>query len=98
MKTRLIPALVSLLACAVVCVNSLLGGFSFGVFAHHFIIAAIVFYIIGLIVKAIIDKGYDAMSDSLSGMEEYDMDEDLIDEELNGASDEEFNDFEDISK
>ncbi len=97
MKTKLIPALISLLACAVVCVNSLRCGHSFSVFAHHFVITAIVFYIIGIIVKVIIDKGYDVMSDSLTDMEEYDMDEDLIDNEMNNASDDSFEDFEDIS-
>ncbi len=98
MRTKLIPALISLLACAVICINSFVYNYTFEMFARRFIIAAIVFYIIGIIVKIIIDKGYDVMSDSLSDMEEFDMDEELIDNEMNDAAEEGLEDFEDISK
>ena len=40
----------------------------------------VIFYLLGCIVKLVLDKGFEVMQDPLSEFENMDMDDDLIDE------------------
>lgn len=80
MNTRSIPAIVMLAAGFVTCVVGILNNFSFGTFTKTLFLVLIGFYVLGCIVKLVLDKGFRIMQDPLSEYAGMEMDEELIDE------------------
>ena len=59
MNTKNVPAIIMLLGAAVRCIMALVNGEKFSTeYALSVLIALIVFYIIGLVIKAILDKNF----------------------------------------
>lgn len=58
MNTKPFPALTALVAGSIVCIISFAQRVDMVVFARRFIISAIVFFSIGLVIKIILDKNF----------------------------------------
>ena len=80
MNTRSIPAIVMLAAGFVACIVGILQHFSFGMFTKTLLLVLIGFYLLGCILRLILDKGFRIMQDPLSEYAGMEMDEELIDE------------------
>lgn len=81
MNTKPIPAIISLTAGLVACIVNFVKHTEFGKFVLIVLIVLVAFYIFGCIVKLILDKAFNALSNPLSEMdEESEMDMDLIDD------------------
>ena len=63
MKTKYIPALVMLLAGVVNCLYTMLSGMSLLDFTKRLLIVLIIFYIIGVVVKIVIDMNFKDLGD-----------------------------------
>lgn len=64
MKTKYIPALVMLTAGLIDCLYTMFSGLSLLDFTKRLLIVLIVFYIIGVVIKIIIDMNFKNMSDT----------------------------------
>ena len=62
MNTKPIPAILALLAGFVTCVMSFVQHIDSAVFAKHFIIVCVIFYIIGIAVQIVIDSNFKEMA------------------------------------
>ena len=83
MKTNYIPAIIMLSAGAVNCIIGILNHQELKEFTIQLLIVLIVFYIIGIFVKFIIDKNFQDMADITNSDESDDVyDEDTKDEIL----------------
>ncbi len=81
MNTKPVPAIISLTAGLVTCIINLVKHTDFQPFALSVLIVLVAFYIFGVIVKIVLDKVYQALSNPLGDMDEdVDMDADLIDD------------------
>lgn len=80
MNTKPIPAIVMLTAGFVTCVIGIVQHDEFGVFVKKLFLILIAFYLLGCIVKLVLDKGFLVMDDPLSDYEGLELDEDLMDE------------------
>ena len=80
MKTRSVPAIVMLTAGAVTCIVGIVQHFSFGTYVKTLLLVLIGFYLLGCIVKLVLDKGFRVMDDPLSEYEGLEIDDDLIDD------------------
>jgi hypothetical protein len=87
MKTKPIPAIVMLTAGAVCSVVGIVQHLSFGLYIKYLFFVLVVFYILGCIVKLVLDKGFRVMQDPLSEYGALELDEELIDEAAMGADD-----------
>ena len=63
MKTKYIPALVMLLAGLVNCLYTMLSGMSLLDFTKRLLIVLIIFYIMGVVVKIVIDMNFKDLGD-----------------------------------
>lgn len=63
MKTKYIPALVMLLAGLVNCLYTMLSGMSLLDFTKRLLIVLIIFYIIGVVIKIVIDMNFKNLGD-----------------------------------
>jgi hypothetical protein len=63
MKTNHIPAIIMLSAGFIVCICNIRKSVSLFEFTRQLLIVLVVFWIIGLVVKAVLDKGMAAMAD-----------------------------------
>ncbi len=79
MNTKPIPAIIMLTAGFVTCVIGILQHYSFGVFVKTLFLILVGFYILGGIVKFVLDKGFVVMDDPLADYDGMEFDEDLID-------------------
>lgn len=70
MKTKPIPAIVMLVAGLVVCIAGMAGHMETGRFVKMLLVVLIVFYIIGGIVKLLIDKNFKDMEEDTTDGEE----------------------------
>ena len=70
MKTKPIPAIVMLVAGLVVCIAGMTGHMETGRFVKMLLVVLIVFYIIGGIVKLLIDKNFKDMEEETTDGEE----------------------------
>ena len=70
MKTKPIPAIVMLVAGLVVCIAGMAGHMETGRFVKMLLVVLIVFYIIGGIVKLLIDKNFKDMEEETTDGEE----------------------------
>lgn len=83
MKTNYIPAIIMLSAGAVNCIIGIMNHQELKEFTIQLLIVLIVFYIIGIFVKFIIDKNFQDMADITNSDESDDVyDEDTKDEIL----------------
>ena len=80
MNTKPIPAIVMLTAGFITCVVGIVQHFSFGVFVKTLFLVLIGFYLLGCIVKLVLDKGFRVMDDPLSDYEGLEIDEELMDD------------------
>lgn len=64
MKTKYIPALVMLLAGLIDCLYTMFSGLSLLDFTKRLLIVLIVFYIIGVVIKIVIDMNFKNMDDA----------------------------------
>lgn len=80
MNTKPVPAIVMLITGFVACIVSICQHYSFGKFVRTELLVLVIFYLLGCIVKLVLDKGFEVMQDPLSEFENMDMDDDLIDE------------------
>ena len=80
MKTKPIPAIIMLTAGFVACIVGILQHFSFGTYVKTLLLVLIGFYLLGCIVKLVLDKGFRVMDDPLSEYEGLEIDDDLIDD------------------
>ena len=80
MNTKPIPAIIMLTAGFVTCIVGILQHFSFGTYVKTLFLVLIGFYLLGCIVKLVLDKGFRVMDDPLSEYEGLEIDDDLIDE------------------
>lgn len=87
MNTRSIPAIVMLAAGLVTCIIGIQQHFSFGMFTKTLLLVLIGFYLLGCIVKLVLDKGFRMMQDPLSEYAGMEIDEELIDEFSMGEED-----------
>ena len=70
MKTKPIPAIVMLVAGLVVCIAGMAGHMETGRFVKMLLVVLIVFYIIGGIVKLLIDKNFKDMEEETTDGED----------------------------
>ena len=70
MKTKPIPAIVMLVAGLLVCIAGMAGHMETGRFVKMLLVVLIVFYIIGGIVKLLIDKNFKDMEEETTDGEE----------------------------
>lgn len=80
MNTKPIPAIIMLTAGFVTCVVGIVQHFSFGTYVKTLFLVLIGFYLLGCLVKLVLDKGFRVMDDPLSEYEGLEIDDDLIDE------------------
>ena len=80
MNTKPIPAIIMLTAGFVTCVVGIVQHFSFGAYVKTLFLVLIGFYLLGCVVKLVLDKGFRVMDDPLSEYEGLEIDDDLIDE------------------
>lgn len=81
MNTKPVPALVSLTAGLVTCIINLVKHTEFQPFVLSVLIVLVAFYIFGVILKIVLDKVYQVLSNPLGEFDEdVEMDEDLIDD------------------
>ena len=80
MNTKPIPAIIMLTAGLVTCIVGIVQHFSFGTYVKTLFLVLIGFYLLGCIVKLVIDKGFRVMEDPLSDYEGLEIDDDLIDD------------------
>ena len=80
MNTKPIPAIIMLAAGFMTCVVGIVQHFSFGTYVKTLFLVLISFYLLGCIVKLILDKGFRVMDDPLSEYEGLEMDADLMDD------------------
>ena len=80
MNTKPIPAIIMLTAGFVTCIVGIVQHFSFGTYVKTLLLVLIGFYLLGCIVKLVLDKGFRVMDDPLSEYEGLEIDDDLIDE------------------
>ncbi len=82
MKTKQIPAVVMLTAGFIVCVFSIFQGLELGQFLKNLVGGLIIFYVIGVVIKVIVDKNFREMG------EEQETEEQEAEEQSEDASDE----------
>ena len=80
MNTKPIPAIIMLAAGFMTCVVGIVQHFSFGKYIKTLFLVLIGFYLLGWIVKLVLDKGFRVMDDPLSEYEGLEIDDDLIDD------------------
>ena len=80
MNTKPIPAIIMLTAGFVTCIVGIVQHFSFGTYVKTLLLVLIGFYLLGCIVKLVLDKGFRVMDDPLSEYEGLEIDDDLIDD------------------
>ena len=80
MRTKPIPAIIMLTAGFVTCIVGIVQHFSFGKYIKTLFLVLIGFYLLGCIVKLVLDKGFRVMDDPLSEYEGLEIDDDLIDD------------------
>ena len=80
MNTKPIPAIIMLTAGFVTCIVGIVQHFSFGKYIKTLFLVLIGFYLLGCIVKLVLDKGFRVMDDPLSEYEGLEIDDDLIDD------------------
>ena len=80
MNTKPIPAIIMLTAGFVTCIVGIVQHFSFGKYIKTLFLVLIGFYLLGCIVKLVLDKGFRVMYDPLSEYEGLEIDDDLIDD------------------
>ena len=80
MNTKPIPAIIMLTAGLVTCIVGIVQHFSFGTYVKTLFLVLIGFYLLGCVVKLVLDKGFRVMDDPLSEYEGLEIDDDLIDE------------------
>lgn len=73
MKTRIIPAVVMLLAGFLTCVMGIIQHMETGVFIRLLLIVLIVFYILGCVIKVILDKNFLQTEESEEQLQEEQM-------------------------
>ena len=94
MNTKPIPAIIMLTAGFVTCVVGIVQHFSFGTYVKTLFLVLIGFYLLGCVVKLVLDKGLRVMDDPLSEYEGLEIDDELIDERV--MTDEDYlDDFQD---
>ena len=94
MNTKPIPAIIMLTAGFVTCIVSIVQHFSFGTYVKTLFLVLIGFYLLGCIVKLVLDKGFRVMDDPLSEYENLEIDDDLMDD-LAMSEDEYEDDYQD---
>lgn len=57
-NTKPLPIIICLFASGLMCVISILQGVDFGVFVKRFALVALIFYILGVIVRVVIDRTF----------------------------------------
>ena len=80
MNTKPIPAIIMLTAGFVTCIVGIVQHFSFGKYIKTLFLVLIGFYLLGCIVKLVLDKGFRVMDEPLSEYEGLEIDDDLIDD------------------
>ncbi len=80
MNTKSIPAIIMLAAGFVTCIIGIVEHFSFGMFTKTLFLVLIGFYLLGCIVKLVLDKGFRIMQDPLSEYAGMEIDEEMIDD------------------
>lgn len=80
MNTKPIPAIVMLSAGFVTCIITIVQHFSVGEFIKILFCVLVGFYLLGCIVKLILDRGFRVMQNPLSEIEGLEMDEELLDD------------------
>ena len=80
MNTKPIPAIIMLSAGFVTCIVGIVQHFSFGTYVKTLFLVLISFYLLGCIVKLILDKGFRVMDDPAADFEGLEIDDDLMDE------------------
>ncbi len=80
MNTKPIPAIIMLTAGFVTCIVGIVQHFSFGTYVKTLFLVLIGFYLLGCIVKLVLDKGFRVMDDPLSEYEGLEIDDDLMDD------------------
>ena len=80
MNTKPIPAIMMLTAGFETCIVGIVQHFSFGKYIKTLFLVLIGFYLLGCIVKLVLDKGFRVMDDPLSEYEGLEIDDDLIDD------------------
>ena len=94
MNTKTIPAIIMLTAGLVICISGIVEHFSFGTYIKTLFLVLIGFYLLGCIVKLVLDKGFRVMDDPLSEYENLEIDDDLMDD-LAMSEDEYEDDYQD---
>jgi hypothetical protein len=90
MKTKPIPAIVMLTAGAVCSVVGIVQHMSLGAYIKTLFLVLVGFYILGCIVKLVLDKGFRIMQDPLSEYGAMEIEDELIDDMA--MSDDDFQD------
>ncbi len=80
MNTKPIPAIIMLTAGFVTCVIGIVQHVSFGTYVKTLFLVLVGFYLMGCIIKLVLDKCFRIMQDPLSDFGNQEIDDDLIDE------------------
>jgi ABC-type bacteriocin/lantibiotic exporter with double-glycine peptidase domain len=57
-NTKPLPIIICLAASGIICVISIIQGVDFGVFVKRFALVALIFYVLGVIVRVVIDRTF----------------------------------------
>lgn len=80
MNTKTVPALVMLTAGFVTSIIGIKQDFSFETYVKTLFLVLVGFYIFGIILKVILDKGFRNLDEPLSEFEALEIDDDLMDD------------------
>ncbi len=80
MNTKPVPVLVMLAAGCVSCVVGIVNHFTLGTYVRTLLIVMVGFYLVGCILKIVLDKCFRIMQDPLSDMADAGMSDELIED------------------
>ncbi|MCR4781970.1 MAG: hypothetical protein K5851_04400 [Lachnospiraceae bacterium] len=72
-NTKPLPIAICLLASGIACVISIIQGVDFGVFVKRFALVALIFYVLGVIVRVVIDRTFKIDMEETQKQQEQEM-------------------------
>lgn len=95
MNTKPVPVIIMLTAGFVTCVSGIVQHFSFGTYIKTLLLVLIGFYLVGCILRLVLDKGIQMMDDSITEYTNLELGGDIMDD-LALTDDDYFEDYQDV--
>lgn len=80
MNTRPVPVIIMLTAGFVTCISGIVQHFSFGTYIKTLLLVLVGFYLVGCIIRLILDKGFRLMDDSVNEYASMELGGDIMDD------------------